>query len=153
MKALYDAGNDNHNNGSMENMDVIKVTLDGGRRVTALLNDGRQVTTDQPVADGGTDTAPTPFDIFLASLATCAGVYVTDFCNHRNIPTDSITLSQSAEFTIDDKGKHVLAAVSLTIHLPGDFPEKYREAVMRVAELCAVKKAILHPPQFSVQLG
>jgi len=134
-------------------MDVIKVTLDGGRRVNAHLNDGRQVTTDQPVDEGGTDTAPTPFDIFLASLATCAGVYVTDFCNHRNIPTDTITLTQSAEFTMDDKGKHVLAAVSLQIHLPVDFPGKYREAVVRVAEFCAVKRAILHPPQFSVQLG
>ena len=77
----------------MKNMDVIKVTLDGGRRVNAHLNDGRQVTTDQPVDEGGTDTAPTPFDIFLASLATCAGVYVTDFCNRLNIPADSITLS------------------------------------------------------------
>lgn len=134
-------------------MDVIAVTLDGGRKVTAHLNDGRQVTTDQPVAEGGTDAAPTPFDIFLASLATCAGVYVTDFCKHRNIDTDKISLTQSAEYTLDDKGKHVLAAVSLTINLPDDFPEKYREAVVRVAELCAVKKAILHPPQFSVQLG
>jgi uncharacterized OsmC-like protein len=137
----------------MKNMEVIKVTLDGGRRVTAHLNDGRQVTTDQPVDEGGTDTAPTPFDIFLASLATCAGVYVTDFCNHRNIPTDSITLTQSADFTVDDKGKHVLASVSLLIHLPDDFPAKYREAIVRVAEICAVKKAILNPPQFSVQLG
>ena len=134
-------------------MEVIKITLDGGRKVTAHLNDGRQVTTDQPVNEGETDTAPTPFDIFLASLATCAGVYVTDFCNHRNIPTNTITLTQSAEFTTDDKGKHVLAAVSLQILLPVDFPEKYREAVVRVAELCAVKRAILHPPQFSVQLG
>ncbi len=131
----------------------IIVTLDGGRKVTAHLNNGRQVTTDQPVAEGGTETAPTPFDFFLASLATCAGVYVTDFCSHRNIPTDAITLTQSAEFTVDDKGKHVLSAVSLRIHLPNDFPEKYREAIVRVAELCAVKKAILHPPQFSVELG
>ena len=134
-------------------MEVIKITLDGGRKVTAHLNDGRQVTTDQPVDEGGTDTAPTPFDIFLASLATCAGVYVNDFCSHRNIPIDTITLTQSAEFTVDEKGKHVLASVSLTINLPVDFPEKYREAIVRVAELCAVKRAILHPPQFSVRLG
>ena len=133
-------------------MEVIKVTLDGGRKVTAHLDDGRQVVTDQPVAEGGTDTAPTPFDIFLASLATCAGVYVNDFCNHRNIPSESITLTQSAEFTLDNNGKHLLTAVSLVIHLPDDFPEKYRDAVVRVAELCAVKKAILHPPRFSVQL-
>jgi ribosomal protein S12 methylthiotransferase accessory factor len=58
-------------------MEVIKVTLDDGRRVPTHLNDGRQVTTDQPVDERGTDTAPTPFDIFLASLATCAGAYVT----------------------------------------------------------------------------
>ena len=95
----------------MKNMEVIKITLDGGRKVTAHLNDGRQVTTDQPVAEGGTNAAPTPFDIFLASLATCAGVYVADFCSHRNIPTDTITLTQSAEFTVDEKGKHVLSAV------------------------------------------
>jgi len=134
-------------------MEIIKVTLDGGRKVTAHLNGGRQVTTDQPVSEGGTDTAPTPFDFFLASLATCAGVYVNDFCSHRNIPSDTITLTQSSEFIVDDKGKHVLAAVSLLIHLPDDFPEKYREAIVRVAELCAVKRAVLHPPLFSVQLG
>jgi putative redox protein len=137
---------------SMKNMEVIKITLDGGRKVTAHLNGGRQVTTDRPV-DEGVLTRHQLRSTFFWHRWQRVPVYVTDFCNHRNIPTDTITLTQSAEFTMDDKGKHVLAAVSLQIHLPVDFPEKYREAVVRVAELCAVKRAILHPPRFSVRLG
>lgn len=128
----------------------ITVTLDGMRKVTAHLEDGTAVHTDQPVEDGGSGTAPTPLDLFIASLATCAGVYVEDFCNHRGIPTDRITLHQAAEFELAPDGKHRLARVSLRIDLPADFPEKYRSAVVRVAELCTVKRIILDPPEFEV---
>ncbi|HZV81505.1 MAG TPA: OsmC family protein, partial [Geobacteraceae bacterium] len=116
----------------------------------AHLEDGTSVPTDQPEEEGGTGTAPTPLDLFIAALATCAGVYVEDFCNHRGIPTGNITLHQSAEFELDNEGKHRLARVSLRIDLPDDFPEKYRAAVVRVAELCAVKKIIHNPPEFHV---
>lgn len=133
-------------------MDVT-VTLDGGRKVTAHMEDGTTIPTDQPVEEGGSGTAPTPIDLFIASLATYAGVYVADFCSHRGIPTDRITLRQSAEFALDGEGRHRLAAVTLRIDLPGDFPEKYRPAVVRVAELCMVKKSILNPPEFRVTLG
>ncbi len=128
----------------------IRVTLDGGKKVTAHLPDNKTVPTDQSLKDGGTDSAPTPYDYFLASIATCAGVYVADFCSHRSIPTENITLSQSAEFTVDGNGKRHLVDVALTIDLPADFPEKYRTAIIKVAELCAVKRAILTPPRFEV---
>ncbi len=133
-------------------MDEIVVSLDGGRKVTARLPEGFTIVTDQPLDEGGGGSAPTPFDHFLASLATCAGVYVSDFCTHRDIPVSDITLRQSAEFTVDDSGRHRLVSVALRIELPATFPEKYRSAIVRVAEICAVKQTVLNPPQFSVEL-
>jgi len=129
----------------------IIATLDGGKKVTAHLENGMTVPTDQPRDEGGGESAPTPVDLFLCALATCAGVYVEDFCTHRGIPVDRIRLVQDAGFVRGDDGKIRLGTVSLTIELPADFPEKYRDAVKRVAELCTVKRIVEHPPTFGVE--
>jgi len=129
----------------------LKITLDGGKKVSAHLPDGHTVVTDQPIDGGGAGSAPSPYMVFLAAIGTCAGVYVEDFCSHRGIPTSGISLTQKAQFIEDGSGKRHLAKVLLTIHLPGDFPEKYRNAVVKAAELCAVKKAILNPPEFEIR--
>ena len=134
-------------------MSKIVVSLNGGRKVTANLAEGFTVVTDQPLNEGGGGIAPTPFDYFLASLATCAGVYVSDFCSHRGIPVENITLCQNAEWSTDDRGKLHLVSVSLRINLPETFPEKYRSSIVRVAKMCAVKHAITNPPRFSLELA
>ncbi|MBL0224443.1 MAG: OsmC family protein [Geobacteraceae bacterium] len=128
----------------------LTVTLDGGKKVTAHYPDGLSMVTDQSIEAGGEGSAPSPFMVFLGAIATCAGVYVENFCSHRSIPTTGISLTQQAEFTIDDNGKRTLAKVSLQVHLPAEFPEKYRTAVLKAAELCAVKKAIANPPAFEI---
>ena len=129
----------------------IKIAFEGNKRVSASFEDGLKLMTDQPVGDGGDGTTPSPFASFLGSIGTCAGIYVLEFCNARGISTEGISLSQQVEFAMDAAGKRRLAKVGLTINLPPDFPEKYRNAVVKAAELCAVKKAIMDPPQFSVE--
>ena len=124
----------------------IKVTFPGGKRVNAEL-DGYTVPTDQPLSAGGAGSAPAPFSYFLASIATCAGIYVLGFCQARDIPTLGLSLTQHHEW---DEQTHRLKQVSIDITLPPGFPEKYRDAVRRAAELCAVKKAIAAPPEFVV---
>ena len=89
----------------------------------------------------------TPFSTFLASLGTCAGIYVLGFCRQRGIPTDGIRLLQRME---SDPQTGLISRVSLDIQLPPAFPEKYREAVIRSAEQCAVKKHFEHPPVIDV---
>ena len=123
----------------------IRVTFPGGKRVDAILGE-HVVHTDQPVASGGDDSAPAPFDLFLASLATCAGIYVVGFCQARGIPTAGIELVQAHRY--DEE--HKLASVDLEIRLPADFPEKYRPAVLRAAEGCKVKKVLASPPEVHV---
>lgn len=126
--------------------DEILVRLPGGSRVEAHWR-GFTIPTDQPVPAGGTNSAPSPFDLFLASLATCAGYYVLAFCQERKIPTEGITLAQRMER--DPKSKMV-DLVSIEIRLPADFPAKYKDAVIKAAEHCAVKAHLAFPPDFKI---
>jgi len=127
-------------------MVTITITLDGGKIITAH-HQGHDIKTDQPEAGGGTNSAPAPFDLFLASIGTCAGIYVKSFCDQRSIPTDNIKIIQSVDY---DMQKRLPSKIKLDIQLPVDFPEKYRNAVISAADLCAVKRAIADPPVFEV---
>lgn len=127
----------------------MKITFPGGAKVNAEINN-RIIPTDQPVAGGGEGSAPTPYDYFLASLGTCAGIYVLSFCQQRQIATEGLELIQKMGFAATDDGKMKLAKISIEINLPPGFPEKYRNAIVKTAELCAVKKALMDPPEFEV---
>ena len=124
----------------------IQISFDGNKRVNANVN-GHIVKTDQPVHSGGDNSAPAPYELFLASLGTCAGIYVKSFCDQRNISTDNISLEQIIEW---DKIANKLGKITFQINLPADFPEKYKESVIKAAELCAVKKTITDPPAMAV---
>lgn len=126
----------------------ITITFPGGKKVNAEVN-GMVIPTDQPKLQGGDGTAPSPFAHFLASIGTCAGIYVLSFCQERKIPTDKITLTERLEYTTDD-GKSKLSKIVLEINVPPDFPEKYRNALIKVADQCAVKKTMMNPPQFEI---
>jgi putative redox protein len=122
------------------------IDFPGGARVDAHFN-AFTVATDQPPQGGGEGLAPTPFATFLASLGTCAGIYVLGFCRQRGIATEGIRLLQRME---SDPQTGLVSRISLDIQLPPEFPEKYREAVIRAAEQCAVKKHFEHPPVIAV---
>lgn len=125
----------------------IEVKHTGGKKVVA--NVGKFVIeTDQAVDSGGDGSAPEPFMYFLASLATCAGIYVVGFCEARDIPTDGIRILQDHIF--DEKtGK--LTDVKMQLVVPPEFPEKYHKAVARVAGMCTVKKVTQNPPEYHIE--
>jgi putative redox protein len=124
----------------------MEITFDGGKVVTAHSH-GHSIRTDQPVNNGGEDTAPSPFELYLASIGTCAGIYVKSFCDNRKIPTDNIKIIQKTEY---NKETGLPVSIILDIQLPVDFPEKYKASVVSVAELCKVKKSIANPPVFQI---
>jgi len=124
----------------------MEITFDGGKIITAHTH-GHSIITDQPVDNGGTNTAPAPFDIFLASIGTCAGIYVKSFCDNRNIPTEGIKIIQTQEW---NQETGLPTAVKIDIKVPEGFPEKYKASLVHVAELCKVKKSIANPPRFEI---
>jgi ribosomal protein S12 methylthiotransferase accessory factor len=105
------------------------------------------VRTDQPAAAGGDESAPSPYGLFLASLATCAGYFAVRFCRERDIDTEGMVLTASFE---RDSANHRLEKTSLHLTLPIGFPEKYKKAIIRAMDECTVKKAIQDPPAFEV---
>jgi putative redox protein len=124
----------------------MEITFEGGKVVTAHTQ-GHSIKTDQPVDNGGDNSAPSPYDLFLASIGTCAGIYVKSFCDNRNIPAEGIKIIQSYEW---NKETGLPLAIKLDIRLPADFPEKYSASLIHVAELCKVKKTIANPPVFEI---
>ncbi len=126
----------------------MEITFPGGKRVDSSYK-GFTVHTDQPRKEGGDDSAPEPYDLFLASLATCAGVYILYFCEKRNIATDGLRMTVQAE---KNEKTHLFETIRMNIQLPPDFPEKYRSAAVRAAEMCTVKRSLASPPQIEVKL-
>lgn len=126
----------------------ITVSFPGGKRVDAHY-DGRTVQTDQSVKNGGEGSAPEPFDLFFVSMATCVGIYVLEFCTTRNLDTEGLGVHLCSEL---DPEERRFPKISIDIALPVGFPEKYRKAIWRTANLCTVKKHILHPPEFTISL-
>jgi ribosomal protein S12 methylthiotransferase accessory factor len=122
------------------------VDFPGGARVDAHFGP-YTVKTDQPVMGGGSGSAPTPFALFLASMATCAGIYVLGFCQQRGLPTDGIRIIQR---DLRNPATGMVGKVEMEIQVPPTFPEKYYSSLVRSAELCAVKKHLENPPDFDI---
>jgi ribosomal protein S12 methylthiotransferase accessory factor len=122
------------------------IDFPGGARVDAHFGT-YTVKTDQPPISGGEGSAPTPFAVFLSSIGACAGIYVLGFCKQRGLSVDGIRIVQRAH---TDPVTRMIGKVDLEIQVPPDFPEKYRDSLVRSAELCAVKKHLETPPQFEV---
>jgi ribosomal protein S12 methylthiotransferase accessory factor len=123
------------------------IDFPGGARVDAHFGP-YTVQTDQPPYAGGEGSAPTPFATFLASIGACAGIYVLGFCQRRGIPTEGLRLIQRVEA---EPTTGMVRTIGLDIELPAGFPERYKEAVIRAAEQCAVKKHFEHPPTFEIR--
>jgi ribosomal protein S12 methylthiotransferase accessory factor len=126
----------------------LEVSFSGGKRVDITVGE-HTLLTDQCVKAGGDGSAPEPFDLFLASIAGCAGIYALNFCQSRKLSTDGLGLTMWWE---REEQQPLDAKVRLRLRLPAGFPEKYRAGILRAMDLCTVKKYIQHPPQFFTEI-
>lgn len=127
-------------------MDML-ITFPGGARVDAEYG-AHVIKTDQPVRAGGQDSAPAPFSLFLASIGTCAGIYVLGFCTQRGLSTEGIRLVQRMKKNPETR---MIDEIDIDIEVPPEFPAKYYDALVRAANQCAVKKHMENPPRFDVR--
>ena len=128
---------------------LMEVGFPGGLAVSASFR-GHEILSDQPQKVGGGDIAPPPFDLFLASIATCAGFYALRFCQSRDIATEGLTATLEP---IRDPETHRIGRIRIDLQLPPGFPSRYRQAILRAVDQCAVKRHILEPPEFVVALA
>jgi ribosomal protein S12 methylthiotransferase accessory factor len=126
----------------------MEIRFPGGKKVEASFNE-YIVTTDQPVVDGGSGSAPSPFELFLASIGTCTGYYVLSFCQKNNLPTEKMKVT--ARF-LRNPTTHLVDNIHIDIQVPREFPEKYKNAVIKAAQVCSVKKHLEQPPKIDVKV-
>ena len=122
----------------------MQIYFPGGKRVYADY-EGFTVETDQPARGGGDGSAPAPFDLFLASIGTCAGIYALGFMQQRDIDPQGSRLTMRSSY---DPVVGLISKIELELKLPVGFPEKYRDAIVSAMNLCAVKKHLAQPPAF-----
>jgi uncharacterized OsmC-like protein len=122
------------------------ISFPKGKIINATFS-GFTVQTDYEKKDGGEDSAPTAYNLFLSSIGTCAGAYVLDFCSSRGIDTKGLKIHLVCQRSTETR---LAEQIDLCIDLPKGFPEKYKSAVIKAADLCTVKRNILTPPQFNI---
>ncbi|MDX1583420.1 MAG: OsmC family protein [Thermoanaerobaculia bacterium] len=131
------------------NPETMTVSFPGGVAVDAEWK-GHTIRTDQPEGQGGADDAPSPFDLFLASIATCVGFYVVQFCRARDLDTEGLRIEMKPS---RDRDRKLITKLDLEITLPDSFPERYRTAVQRAADQCTVKRHLADPPEIRLSLN
>jgi ribosomal protein S12 methylthiotransferase accessory factor len=124
----------------------MKISFPGNLRVDAAYK-GFTIESDQPITAGGDGSAPAPFDLFMVSLGTCAGIFMLAFMKQRHIPTEGSGITMT---TAVDPEHGMVGTVGFELHLPPEFPAKYERAVIRAVEQCSVKRHLHQPPDFTV---
>lgn len=124
----------------------ILVTFPGNLKVNAQIEDFT-IETDQPEKFGGDGEAVPPFALFTSSIATCAGLFALKFCQARKIGTEGMSLTMKYGW---DKEQKRYPKMTIELTLPEGFPDKYKGAIIRAMDQCAVKKHIMEPPEFDV---
>lgn len=127
---------------------AITVRYMGGDRLVAAVR-GHELATDQPVADGGDDSAPTPTELFVASLASCVAFYAERFLRRHRLPAEGLSVSCGYEWA---ENPHRVGLLELSVHAPG-LPEERRAAFERVVEHCTVHSSLLHAPEVRIRIA
>ncbi len=115
----------------------MKITFEGNKKVKVRVKDF-DIWTDQPKEQGGDSSAPTPIDLFLASLGSCSGVFVLNFLKQHALP-ENVYLTLEPVWNIND---YVIDKINVIIHTPAGFPEKYKHALIEVAKRCLVARHV-----------
>jgi putative redox protein len=126
---------------------MINVTYVGGDRLRIEVR-GHSVIADQPVEDGGDDTAPTPTEMFVASLAACVAFYAERFLRRNGLPTEGLTITSDYSWA---ENPHRVGGIDIQVDAPGLTPAKL-EAFSRVIEHCTVHNSLQIPPEVVVHV-
>ena len=129
-------------------MKPIRVTHEGGVTFAADVR-GHKVVTDQPAHAGGDNAGPMPVELMGVALGSCVALYVQQFCKARGIDHQGMAVDVE---TAGARDPNRVGLFDLKITLPEALPERYAEAIDRVARSCAVYNTFMVAPEVRVSL-
>jgi putative redox protein len=132
------------------NAELISVTFTGGESYQALVR-GYRIPVDQPLSSGGADSAPTPVELFVASLATCVAFYAGRYLTRHGHGRDGLTVS--AAFAMASDGPARVSDIQLIVRVPAGLPAGRRSALHGVVSHCAVHNTLVSAPSVTIELA
>jgi putative redox protein len=127
---------------------MITISAAGRDRLRVSVR-GHELYTDQPVADGGEDTAPTPTEVFVAGLGACVAFYAERFLRRHGLPSRGLEVRCDYSWA---ENPHRVGAIDITVEAP-TLPPDRREAFERVIDHCTVHNTLRVPPDVRVEVG
>jgi putative redox protein len=105
-------------------------------RHTVQIRD-HQFPIDGSVAEGGTDSGPSPHDLYDAALGSCKAMTLAWYAKRKGIPLEDI----KATVARDDSGERQgVYRLTIKLELGGDLSEAQREELLTIANKCPVHK-------------
>jgi uncharacterized OsmC-like protein len=112
---------------------------------------GHQLTVDQPVDAGGTDKAPTPTELFAASLAACVAFYAGRYLDRHGLDRHGLRVHADYELATDRPAR--VTAIRVSVQPPDGFPVERLKALASVAGHCTVHNTLNNPPEVTVTVA
>ena len=116
-----------------------------GKKFETIVSRHR-IITDQPVAGGGTDAGPTPPELLLASLGSCAGHYAVEYLQTRSLSAADLEIRVSAA---KDTSPARLASFRIEVNVPG-IDERHQQGLFRAVKTCLIHNTLLTGPTLEV---
>jgi putative redox protein len=126
----------------------LSVRSEPGDRFAVLVR-GHVIHVDQPVEDGGADSASTPLELFVASLASCVAHYARRYLRRHDLPEEGLAVEARWHMA---KAPGRVGSIDIALTLPAGEPLDRREALLAVASHCTVHNSITHTPDIRVAL-
>jgi uncharacterized OsmC-like protein len=111
---------------------------------------GHHVMVDQPADAGGEDSAPTPTELFVASLASCVAFYAGRYLARHGFARDGLGVSVSFDMAGDRPAR--VATVRLTVRVPPGLPTERTQALHAVVSHCTVHNSLTNPPDVTIDV-
>ncbi len=111
---------------------------------------GHRVLVDQPADAGGQDGAPTPLELFVASLAACVAFYAGRYLARHSYSRDGLAVSAGYDMATDRPAR--VSSIRLTVHVPAGLPAGRWPGLRAVASHCTVHNSLAVPPAVTIDL-
>ena len=131
------------------NATLVDVTFVAGESYEALVR-GHRIAVDQPADSGGHDSAPTPVELFVASLATCVAFYAGGYLTRHGYGRDHLTVSAGFAMASDRPAR--VSEIRVTVRVPASVPAEHRPALRAVARHCTVHNTLISEPSITIEL-
>ncbi|MDB5866175.1 MAG: OsmC-like protein [Betaproteobacteria bacterium] len=141
-------------------VDGVRVTEAGEGKFAQDIYAGRhRLRADEPVAIGGADTGPTPYDLLLASLGACTAMTVRLYANEKKLPLERVSVALkhdrihaadcAACETLEGRIDHIERVLTLT----GALDDAQRAKLLEIANKCPVHRTLHSEVQVTTSLA